>query len=86
MSVSLDWQTESPCEAKVCKLDRLSVVADEQVLGLEIAVENSIGVQEDERLAKLVEEGLRLLGRQSGAFFLHVLLQRPSWALCWLLC
>lgn len=75
MRVSLDGKTECSRETEIGELDSLAVVADEQVLGLEITVEYAVRVEEYERLTNLIEERLSLLGRQGSTLLLHVLLE-----------
>ena len=48
MSVGLDRHAKSTCQTEVCKLNYLSILANEQVLWLEIPVEDPIRVQKDQ--------------------------------------
>jgi len=63
VSVRLDRKAESAGKSKISQLNIVTGGVDEQVLWLEIAMENSVLVQVDERLKDLVEEALRLLLR-----------------------
>lgn len=73
--VSLDGKTKGSGETEVGQLNRGSVVANEQVLRLEIAMEYTVRVEEDEGLANLIKERLGLFGRQGSTLLLHVLLE-----------
>ena len=75
MCVGLDRQAKGPGETEIGQLDRLTVLADKQILRLKIAVENAVRVQENESLRALVEEALSLFRRECRALLLHVLLQ-----------
>lgn len=61
MSVGLDRKSKSAGKSKISQFNIVTGSVDEQVLWLEIAMENSVLVQVDERLKDLVEEALRLL-------------------------
>ena len=73
--VSLDGQAEGSCETKISQLNRLAVVTDEKILRLEIAMEYTVRVKEDERLTNLIQERLSLLWRKCGLLLLHVFLE-----------
>lgn len=75
MRVGLDGKPECSRKTKVSQLDRLAVVADQQVLWLKVAVENAVRMQEHKGLVNLVEEALCLFGRERRALLLHILLQ-----------
>ena len=44
MSVALDGESEGSCQTKICKLDALTVLTNEEILGLKISVEDPIRV------------------------------------------
>lgn len=73
--IRLDWQSESPSETKISQLNRLAVLADEQVLRFQVAVEYAVRMQEHEGLANLVEEALTLVLRERRSLLFHVLLE-----------
>lgn len=76
VSVSLNRQAERSRQTEVCQLDVEAGGVDEQVLRLEVAVENAVLVQVDERLQNLVQKALRLLlWQRLVPLLLHVLLQ-----------
>lgn len=75
MCVGLDRQAKGSGETEIGQLDRLTVLADKQILRLKIAVENAVRVQENESLRALVEEALSLFRRECRTLLLHVLLQ-----------
>ena len=75
MGISLNWEAESSGQTEVGKLNSLPVLRNEKVLWLQISVENSVGMEEDERLKNLIEEALRLCWGQRGSLLFHVLFQ-----------
>ena len=65
VGVTLDGKTERSCQSEIRELDCQAIIADEQVLRLQISVEDSVGVQIDQRVQDLEEEALSLSGRES---------------------
>ena len=63
--VALERNGEGASESKICDLQNPPVLVDQQILGLEIAVENAVGVAVSDALAELVEETLNQ-GRREG--------------------
>lgn len=57
MSVSAHWNAESTCKTKVCKFDHAFLV-DEQVLRLQIAMQNSVGMTVGQTGQELVHVAL----------------------------
>lgn len=47
MSVGLDWKSKGPCETEISQLNVLSGRVNQEVLGLQITVENSVLMQVD---------------------------------------
>ena len=72
----VDWNAKSTSETEVSKLEHALVVYEE-VLGLQIAVEDSVCVAEVNAFEELVHEGFDGYGVQSSAIALcvHVLLE-----------
>ena len=75
MRVRLDWHAEGSGQTEIGKLYHLTVLADEQVLRLQITMEDAVRVQEHERLENLIRERLRLLWRKRRTLLLHVFLE-----------
>lgn len=75
MSVGLNRKPKGPRKSEVGELANLAVGTNKQILGFEVPVENTVRMQEDERLQDLVEQTLALLGRQSRAHLLLILLE-----------
>lgn len=76
MGVGLDGESKSAGKTKVSQLDVLAHSVDEKVLGLEVAMEDSVLVEVDEGLENLVEEALGLLAREGlTALGAHVFLE-----------
>ena len=65
MRVALERNGEGASESKIRDLQNPPVLVDQQILGLEIAVENAVGVAVSDALAELVEETLNQ-GRREG--------------------
>lgn len=74
MGVGLDREAEGACEAKVSKLD-VTVLVDEEVLRLQIAVHDSVRVAVGCCLQDLIREALDLVRGQRSAHLSHVLLE-----------
>ena len=72
----VDWDTEGSRETEICKFEN-ALVVDEEVLGFEIAVEDSIRMTEVYTLEELVHERFYGNGIECAAVALsvHVLLQ-----------
>lgn len=62
VSVAFDWQAKGAGQAEVGKLDSLAVLADKKILRFKVAMEDSVGVEENKRLQYLVEKTLSLGG------------------------
>lgn len=60
MSVSFDGETECSCEAKVSKLDLGACGVDQEILGLQISVENTMLMEVNESMEDLEQETLCL--------------------------
>ena len=65
MRVALERNGEGVSESKICDLQNPPVLVDKQILGLEIAVENVVGVAVSDAPTELVEETLNQ-GRREG--------------------
>jgi hypothetical protein len=76
MSVRFNWESKSAGKAKISQLNVLTCGVNKQVLGLQIAMENSVLVEMDEGLEDLIEESLGLLsGKGLAALSAHELFQ-----------
>lgn len=62
--VTLERYSESAAESKICDLQNPSFLVQKQILGLQIAVEDAMGVTVGHPLAQLVEEALDHRRRQ----------------------
>jgi len=62
MCVGFDREPECSSKAKISQFDGLSIRTNQKVLGFEISVEYSVGMEEDQGLEDLEEETLALLG------------------------
>lgn len=75
MCVSLNWKPKCASQAKVCQLNNLPIRRNQQVLGFQVSVKNSVGVEEEQSLEDLPQEALALSLREWFADALHVLLK-----------
>jgi hypothetical protein len=73
-----DRDSECSCETEICEL-KLPFVVDEEILGLEIAVQDSVRMAVIDSLEKLVYKGLDHNRGQCSSLALgvHILLQIP---------
>ena len=75
MSIGLERKPKGSGQTEVSEFDDSSSRINEQVLGFQISVENSVCVQIDQRLEDLVEQTLNLMSGQSRALRLQILFQ-----------
>jgi len=73
MGVGLDWEAEGSCKTEISELTGSSIVTDQQILRFEISVENSVLMEEDQRLANLIQKALSLCWWESSTLLLHEL-------------
>lgn len=78
MCIGLDWQRERSSEAKIRKFDN-PILADQQILRLEVSMHDPVGVTVSQALQDLIREALHLINGQSCSSIvldplLHVLL------------
>ena len=74
MGVSLYWEPKSPRQPKISELDS-SIFVNEQVLGLEVSVHDSMSMAVGGTLQNLVRKALHLVDRQGPPNVAHVLFQ-----------
>jgi len=72
MGVGSDWEGESTGKTEISQLED-SVLVDEEVLGLEVTVDDTMGMAEGKAVEELVSVGLHLCWGQLGS--VHVLLE-----------
>ena len=61
MGVRAHGNAKGSCEPKVCKFEGIGLAIYEEILGFEVAVEDTPGVAEEEAHDHLVEETLLII-------------------------
>jgi type IV secretory pathway VirB3-like protein len=74
MSISFNWETKGTCETEISKF-YISVLVNQEILGLEISVHDSVCVAISSALQNLISEALHFVWRQWSSHLPHVFLQ-----------